>query len=179
MLSADGRYVIAFNGEIYNFAELRADLEKNGEAPLWRGHSDTEVLLAAIQRAAWSAQSSKRRHVRVCTVGQTQSSLHLARDRIGEKPLYYGWAGHFVFGSELKALRAHPHWNAEIDRGALALFMRHNYIPAPYSIYVGFSSCGRHVDVHGSRASRLSNRIGLPHRRRTGFSRQLGKGKKN
>ena len=141
MISADGRYVIAFNGEIYNFAELRADLEKTGEAPQWRGHSDTEVLLAAIQVRGLARAVEQSIGMFAFALWDTRSRcLHLARDRIGEKPLYYGWAGRtFVFGSELKALRAHPQWNAEIDRGALALFMRHNCIPAPYSIYRGVS----------------------------------------
>jgi len=141
MLSADSRYVIAYNGEIYNFAELRAELERSGVAPVWRGHSDTEVLLASI-----SAVGLERTLARVVGMfalalwDAKEQTLFLARDRIGEKPLYYGWVGgSFVFGSELKALRAHPQWNAEIDRGALALLMRHNYIPAPYSIYRGVS----------------------------------------
>jgi asparagine synthase (glutamine-hydrolysing) len=141
MLSADGRYVIAYNGEIYNYADLRAELERDGTAPFWRGHSDTEVLLAAI-----SAHGLERAISQVVGMfafalwDRRERTLHLVRDRLGEKPLYYGWAGDsFVFGSELKALRAHPQWNAEIDRGALALLMRHNYIPAPYSIYRGIS----------------------------------------
>jgi asparagine synthase (glutamine-hydrolysing) len=139
MLSADGRFVIAFNGEIYNFAELREELERGGHAPSWRGHSDTEVLLAAI--SAWGLERALQKSVGMFAFAlwdRHERSLHLARDRIGEKPLYYGRAGaSFAFGSELKALRAHPQWRAEIDRGALALFMRHNYVPAPYSIYRG------------------------------------------
>ena len=139
MVSADGRYVIVFNGEIYNFAELRAGLDKSGEAPQWRGHSDTEVLLALIQSLGLERALEKCVGMfAVALWDKRDRSLLLARDRIGEKPLYYGWCGHsFVFGSELKALRAHPHWNAEIDRDALALFMRHGYIPAPQSIYRG------------------------------------------
>ena len=141
MLSADGRYVIAFNGEIYNFAELRADLERNSEAPSWRGHSDTEVLLAMIQaRGLARALEQSVGMFAFALWDKRDRSLHLARDRIGEKPLYYGWSGRtFLFGSELKALRAHPHWDAPIDRGAVALFMRHNYVPAPYSIYRGIN----------------------------------------
>jgi asparagine synthase (glutamine-hydrolysing) len=139
MRSADGRYVIAFNGEIYNFAWIREELERSGTAPVWRGHSDTEVLLASI-----SAVGLERTLERVVGMfafvlwDSMERTLFLARDRLGEKPLYYGRAGRsFVFGSELKALRAHPHWDAQIDRGALALFMRYSYVPAPYSIYRG------------------------------------------
>ncbi|MEP6609601.1 MAG: asparagine synthase (glutamine-hydrolyzing) [Burkholderiaceae bacterium] len=141
MLSADGRYTMVFNGEIYNFAELRKDLEKNSGAPEWRGHSDTEVLLAAIAARGLSAALEQSIGMFALALWDRRDrTLHLARDRIGEKPVYYGWAGRtFVFGSELKALRAHPHWNCEVDRGAIALLMRHNCIPAPYSIYRGIS----------------------------------------
>lgn len=141
MLSADGRYVIAYNGEIYNFAELRDELASQGHAPAWRGHSDTEVLLAAI--SAFGLKAALERCVGMFALAlwdRHERGLQLARDRLGEKPLYYGWAGQtFLFGSELKALRAHPRWHADIDRGALALFMRHGYVPDPYSIYAGFS----------------------------------------
>jgi asparagine synthase (glutamine-hydrolysing) len=141
MVSADGRYVIVFNGEVYNFMDLREALERGGGAPAWRGHSDTEVLLASISARGLDRTLEDAVGMFAFALWDTRTrSLHLVRDRIGEKPLYYGWAGRtFVFGSELKALRAHPQWNAEIDRGALALFMRHNYIPAPYSIYRGVS----------------------------------------
>lgn len=141
MLSADGRYAIVYNGEIYNFAELRTELESMGQAPTWRGHSDTEVLLAAI--SALGLKAALERCVGMFALAlwdREDRVLRLARDRLGEKPLYYGWAGEtFLFGSELKALRAHPRWHADIDRGALALFMRHGYVPDPYSIYAGFS----------------------------------------
>ncbi|MBA2549038.1 MAG: asparagine synthase (glutamine-hydrolyzing) [Burkholderiaceae bacterium] len=141
MRSSDGRYVIVFNGEIYNFSELRKALEQSGEAPDWRGHSDTEVLLALI--AARGIDRALEQSIGMFAFALWDShgrTLHLARDRLGEKPLYYGWAGRtFLFGSELKALRAHPHWDAEIDRGAVALFMRYNYVPAPHSIYRGIS----------------------------------------
>ncbi len=141
MRSSNGRYVIAYNGEIYNFGELRRDLEQAGEAPAWRGHSDTEVLLALI--AARGLDQALTQLIGMFSFALWDAhhrTLHLARDRIGEKPLYYGWSGRtFVFGSELKALRAHPQWASEIDRGALALFMRYNYVPAPHSIYRGIS----------------------------------------
>lgn len=135
MASADGRYVLVYNGEIYNFQPLRKELEELGHR--FRGHSDTEVMLAAI--CAWGLEAAVKRFVGMFAFGlwdRREATLHLGRDRIGEKPLYYGWVGEvFLFGSELKALRAHPVWRGEIDRQVLALFMRHNYIPAPYSIY--------------------------------------------
>jgi asparagine synthase (glutamine-hydrolysing) len=135
MFSADGRYVVVFNGEIYNFRQLRAELEGFGHQ--FRGHSDTEVMLAAI--CQWGLETAIKRFVGMFAFGlwdRQEATLHIVRDRIGEKPLYYGWSGEvFLFGSELKALRAHPAWRGEIDRQALALFMRHSYIPTPYSIY--------------------------------------------
>jgi asparagine synthase (glutamine-hydrolysing) len=139
MLSHCGRYVIAFNGEVYNFAAIREALEKTGVVPVWHGHSDTEVMLAAI--AAWGLEAALTKFVGMFAFAlwdRETRTLSLARDRLGEKPLYYGWQGEtFLFGSELKALRAHPAFRAEIDRDALALFLRHNAIPAPYSIYRG------------------------------------------
>jgi asparagine synthase (glutamine-hydrolysing) len=137
MHSADGRYTIVFNGEIYNFSQLRTALEDAGEAPRWRGHSDTEVLLAAIN--AWGIERALTASVGMFAFGlwdREARSLHLARDRMGEKPLYYGWAGDaFVFGSELKALRAAPRFDTAIDRAALGLFVRTGWIPAPSCIY--------------------------------------------
>lgn len=137
MLSSDGRYVVVFNGEIYNFEKLRLELDALGHQ--FRGHSDTEVMLAAI--CAWGLEAAVKRFVGMFAFGlwdRREQVLHLVRDRIGEKPLYYGWVGDaFLFGSELKALRAHPDWQGEIDRGALALFMRLSYVPTPYSIYKG------------------------------------------
>jgi asparagine synthase (glutamine-hydrolysing) len=140
MESASGRYVLVYNGEIYNHRLLRKELESVHAAPEWRGHSDTEVMLAAIE--CWGMDKTLARLNGMFSFAlwdRREKLLHLARDRFGEKPLYYGWVGDtFLSGSELKALKLHPLWQEEIDRGALALFMRHNYIPAPYSIYPGF-----------------------------------------
>ena len=141
MLSASGRYVLAYNGEVYNHLELRRELEAVGSAPAWRGHSDTETLLAGIE--ALGVEATLQRSVGMFAFAlwdRQERTLVLARDRIGEKPLYYGWQGDvFLFGSELKALRAHPAFNASIDRGALALYLRHNNVPAPYSIHAGIA----------------------------------------
>ena len=139
MVSAAGRYVIAFNGEIYNHLLLRSELALADRAPVWRGHSDTETLLAGFD--AWGIEATVGRTVGMFAFAVWDRQAHtltLARDRLGEKPLYYGWQqGTLLFGSELKALKVHPAFAAAIDRDALALLMRHNAIPAPYSIYQG------------------------------------------
>jgi asparagine synthase (glutamine-hydrolysing) len=144
MDSASGRYVLAFNGEIYNHLLLREALESEGgvRAP-WRGHSDTETLLAGFD--AWGIQATLQRAVGMFAIAlwdRKSRSLTLARDRLGEKPLYYGWQGQgsgavFLFGSELSALRRHPSFVAEVNRDALALYMRHNCIGGAQSIYSG------------------------------------------
>lgn len=137
MASASGRFVIAFNGEIYNFQALRAELENNGCC--FRGHSDTEVMLQAIE--AWGLLESLSRFEGMfafALVDLEEWSLTLARDRMGEKPLYFGWQGNtLLFGSELKALRAHPAWQGDIDTRAITLLLRHNVIPGPLSIHKG------------------------------------------
>ena len=140
MRSPSGRYVLVFNGEIYNWQELRQALEAvPGAAPRFRGHSDTEVLLHAVER--WGLEETLRRSVGMFAFGlwdREEKALHLARDRMGEKPLYYGWSGRvFLFGSELKALRAHPAWRGEVDRESLDLLVRYDFVPAPWSIYAG------------------------------------------
>lgn len=141
MRSATGRWVLAYNGEIYNHLTLRKRLEAEGAVLEWRGHSDTETLLACIEE--WGFERTLQASVGMFALAlwdRSERVLYLARDRLGEKPLYYGWQGDtFLFGSELKALRAHPAFNAEVDRAALALLLRHNYIPAPYSIWQGIN----------------------------------------
>lgn len=135
MTSASGRYVIAFNGEIYNYLDLRRELVARGEA--FRGTSDTEVLLAGIE--AWGVAAAIERAQGMFALAlwdRHERELFLIRDRFGEKPLYYGICnGVLLFGSELKALHEHASWDDEIDRDALGLFMQHDYIPAPYSIF--------------------------------------------
>ena len=139
MTSASGRWVLVYNGEVYNHFELRARLESAGAAPSWRGHSDTETLLAGFD--AWGVDATLRLCVGMFAFAmwdRKERAIWLARDRIGEKPLYYGWQGDsLLFGSELKALRAHPDFRGEVDRGALSLLLRHNYVPSPYSIHKG------------------------------------------
>ncbi len=139
MTSHGGRYVITFNGEIYNFRKLRKQLEHEGAE--FRGHSDTEVLLVAIEQWTLERALENANGMFAFALWDRETrQLILARDRFGEKPLYYGWTnGFFVFASELKALRQVPQWNPSLNRDALALYFRHNYIPAPYSIYQGIS----------------------------------------
>lgn len=139
MCSLSGRYVIVFNGEIYNHLALRAELKLAGQATAWRGHSDTETLLAGF--AAWGVVATLKKSVGMFAIAlwdREDRVLTLARDRMGEKPLYYGFQNDtFVFGSELKALKGHPDFLGEIDRDVICLYLRHCYIPAPYSIYKG------------------------------------------
>lgn len=135
MFSVNDRYVIAYNGEVYNFSILRDQLN----CRQWRGHSDTEVMLAAIEQ--WGIEEAVKKFIGMFAFAlwdKKERSLHLVRDRLGIKPLFYGWqGGSFLFGSELKALKAHPEFKEVVDRNSLALFTRHGYIPGPYSIYEG------------------------------------------
>lgn len=140
MASSSGRFVIAFNGEIYNHLDIREEIVAQKPQCSWRGHSDTETLLTAIE--LWGVESAIEKSVGMFAFSLwdcQNEELILARDRLGEKPLYYGWAGSsFIFASELSAVRAFPGIKLEINRNAITLLLRHNYIPAPYSIYNGF-----------------------------------------
>ena len=153
MYSASGRYVVVFNGEIYNFQEIRAELGGSH----WEGHSDTEVMLEAIDR--WGLDSSVRRFVGMFAFAlwdRKDANLSLVRDRLGIKPLYYGRVGNdFVFASELKAVRQHPEFDGRIDRAALALYMRHNYVPTPHCIYEGLRKLepGHILTMHSAGAT--------------------------
>jgi len=137
MASPTGRFTITFNGEIYNHNALRAELRTRGFS--FRGGSDTEVLLAALEE--WGVDGTVARARGMFAFGawdRHERTLYLARDRFGEKPLYYAqFGGTLVFGSELKALRAHPAWNTSVDRDSLAQFLRFGYFPAPRTVYRG------------------------------------------
>ncbi len=141
MASSGGRFMMAFNGEVYNHLDIRAELQAAGVAPTWRGHSDTETLLAGFEH--WGVETTLAKTVGMFAIALwdlRDRTLHLARDRFGEKPLYYGWTGSgtgraFVFGSELKALRAFPGFANPVCRQALAQYMRFMYVPAPRSIH--------------------------------------------
>ena len=141
MQSGSGRYVIAFNGEIYNHLSLRQALQGVNLAKTWCGHSDTETLLAGFE--AWGVKRTIEKVIGMFAIAvwdKLTNTLTLVRDRIGEKPLYYGWQGDtFLFGSELKSFKQHPAFKPEINRDAITLLLRHNYIPTPYSIYKGIS----------------------------------------
>ncbi len=162
MTSSDGRYTVVFNGEIYNFAALKEELEV--AACSFRGRSDTEVLLAAITR--WGIEAAIPRLWGMFAFGVwdgRERVLHLVRDRLGKKPLYYGWQGSsFLFGSELKALRAHPDFRAPIDRDALVSYLRFSYVPGPRSIYQDIRKLppGSWVTVHPDRPHEMPD----PHR---------------
>ncbi len=142
MISADRRHVLVYNGEIYNFTRLRPELERTGA--VFAGHGDTEVLLAAI--GAWGVDETLARCNGMFAFAlwdRRERVLTLARDRLGEKPLYYGRAGsHIVFASELGAIRRHPQLRERVDRAALAAHLRYGYIPAPHSILEGVAKLG-------------------------------------
>ncbi len=135
MRSGSGRYIITYNGEIYNFPDLRSELEQHQVR--FRGRSDTEILLAACDQ--WGVNAALQRIAGMFAFGlwdEKDRVLHLVRDRIGKKPLYVGWAGQqLIFASELKAFHAHKDFKAEIDRGSLSLYLRYASVPAPHSIY--------------------------------------------
>lgn len=135
MMSVSGRYTLAFNGEIYNHLKLRDQLNWLS----WKGHSDTETLLACFEN--WGIEKTLQSIIGMFSIvlwDKNENILTLARDRMGEKPLYYGWQGNtFFFGSELKAFKKHPDFENHIDENALQLYVRNGYIPAPYSIFKG------------------------------------------
>jgi asparagine synthase (glutamine-hydrolysing) len=137
MISSCGRYALVFNGEIYNHLEIRSALG----AVAWRGHSDTETLLEGI--AFWGVEATLRRCSGMFAFAiwdRQRRTLTLARDRMGEKPLYLGWhKDNLLFASELKALEAHPEFSGEVDRSALTALLKYNCIPAPLSIYKGIA----------------------------------------
>jgi len=137
MVSACGRHVVSYNGEIYDFRALRGELEACGQR--FVGHSDTEVLLAAISEWGLDAALPRLHGMFAFALwDRRERALFLVRDRVGKKPLYYGWCGsRFLFGSELKALQAHPEFEHEIDRDALGLLLQYGWIPAPHSIFRG------------------------------------------
>jgi asparagine synthase (glutamine-hydrolysing) len=139
MTSASGRYTIIFNGEVYNFERLRDELVREGVAPRWRGHSDTEVILAAFE--AWGVGAAVPRFNGMFAMAvwdERERTLRLVRDRMGVKPMYYAKCGDtFLFGSELKALTTYDALPRNVSRGALALYMRYAYVPAPHTIYEG------------------------------------------
>lgn len=160
MASASARHVLAFNGEIYNHADLRRELERAGAAPAWRGHSDTETLLAAIEH--WGLVATLGRCIGMFAIAlwdRRERELWLARDRLGEKPLYYSLHdGRLLFASELKALAQVPGFLGPPDRDAVALFLRRGSVPAPYSIHAGVSKLRpghwmriRHDDLRAGR----------------------------
>jgi len=139
MVSYSRRFTIAFNGEIYNHLELRTKLEEEFSDIIWLGNSDTETILMCFDY--WGIQSTIEMSVGMFAFSvwdNQENKLTLCRDRLGEKPLYYGWQdGTFLFGSELKAIKAHHAFRSEINRDSIALLLRHSCIPAPYSIYKG------------------------------------------
>jgi len=161
MVSPGGRYIITFNGEIYNHQLLRSDLQAEGAAIPWRGRSDTETFLGGFEH--WGIQETLRRSVGMFAFAvwdRRDKVLTLARDRMGEKPLYYGWQGRtFFFASELKALTAHSAFIADVQRDALCLLLRYGYIPAPHSIYQGVMKLepGHFFTVSGTQDNSANN----------------------
>ena len=137
MVSACGRFVIVYNGEVYSHEEMRPELIARGIG--FRGHSDTEVILEAI--AAWGVERTVARLIGMFAIAlwdRQERTLTLIRDRLGIKPVYWRLeGGRLLFGSELKALRAEPSWRPEVDQEAVASYLRHNYVPAPRTIYQG------------------------------------------
>ena len=171
MFSPSQRYVIILNGEIYNHDCLRRRVEEKSERQVnWRGTSDTEVLLSAIDR--FGVDETLNQVVGMFAFvlwDRRDKALYLARDRIGEKPLYYGWQGRdLLFGSELKSLRVHPSFVGTIDESTIPLFLRYGYVPSPWSIYSGVEKVPPRHSC-GSQCSRvLSRPVRHPSRGNTG-----------
>jgi asparagine synthase (glutamine-hydrolysing) len=161
MISLSGRYVISYNGEIYNHTDLRIKLQGRVD---WRGGSDTETLLALIEIDGF--ESALEQIVGMFAFAlwdKKEKSFYLVRDRLGEKPLYYGWQkGIFLFGSEMKSLKAHPAFEGVIDRDSIALQLRHNCIPAPYSIYKGIKKLLPGTFLKFSTAQKGHSEINFP-----------------
>lgn len=162
MVSPCGQFVVAFNGEIYNHVELRRELQERGTA--FRGQSDTETLVTAFSTWGIAATIERCTGMFALAVWNVQTeSLTLIRDRLGIKPLYYGVSnGCLLFGSELKALRAHPAFNDELNRGAISRFLQHSYVPAPHTVYSSFRKLvpGSSLTIPASR--KLSSNDDLP-----------------
>lgn len=159
MNSSSGRWTITYNGEIYNFQELRHQLEERGANAIWNGHSDTEVLLAAIEY--WGVEKTLPRldgMFAFAAWDRKEQTLWLVRDRFGEKPLYYGWSDDvFFFASELKAVTAHSRFRPEIDDDALSAYVRYGFVPHPLSIYRGLSKLPPGTLLELSRRNRAGN----------------------
>ena len=136
MTSCNSTYVIVLNGEVYNHLELRNELNKEFELS-WNGSSDTETLLNCFE--LWGIKNTLVKTIGMFSIAlwnKVEKTLTIARDRFGEKPLYFGFQNNlFFFGSELKAIKTHPNFISEIDRESLSLFVRYGYVPGPYSIY--------------------------------------------
>jgi asparagine synthase (glutamine-hydrolysing) len=169
MMSVEGRHVIAFNGEIYNFKSLRAELAAQGHT--FRGTSDTEVLLAVIERDGLDAALNRISGMFAFALwDRAERRLHLVRDRLGKKPLYYGWVQNkLVFASELKAITAVPGFQPQVDRAALTAYLRYQYVPAPCSIWKGIwklppgHRISLDMDAFGTAMDPMLHRRALPY----------------
>jgi asparagine synthase (glutamine-hydrolysing) len=173
MTSKSGRFILVFNGEIYNHLELRGELDAISSLGTgikdkdWKGYSDTETLLAGFEK--WGIEATLQKTVGMFAFSlwdKNEKLLTLARDRFGEKPLYYGFQNNsFLFGSELKALKVHPDFANEIDRDSLCLLMRYCYIPAPYSIYKGIKKLlpGTYIQINLDNANNTKSQIPKPY----------------
>ena len=152
MESYTGRYTITFNGEIYNYLHIKNELEDNGYGYEWRGHSDTEIILRAFE--VWGIEPTLNKMIGMFAIAlwdKESKSLYLCRDRLGEKPLYYGWQGNsFFFGSELKSFLPHPHFNKTINPLAVSSFFKYNYVPNDLCIYLGIQKLipGSFASIH-------------------------------